>query len=246
MVRQRDAEQRGGQHDPPVRAARRRRVVRVLALRIGHQRSQRTRARTTRATSSEVEGVGVGGGRDAPGDGRQREARRHPRARTATARRAGAAASTVTPTARRHSSADSRFIRNAGSPRGCRTTDASQPSEDVRREPRRVHRAHQRQHGLGLGRVPREDPRQERGPVDQQGRHGDERARRGASGPARAAVRPAGYQPRSWPQVTPHRLTSPPATSSTTAISRGRPSDGRAAPSATIGSRNGRKSSENR
>ena len=204
MVGQRHPEQRGGQHDPTVRPPRGRRVVRG-GVPLGHQAVPAHEGEDEGGDEEQVQGVGVGGGRDAPGDRRQRQAdgsRHRDRQRH------------VEPAQQQHGDPDGTRDEQGGEQvhPECLVAqrlqdDRRHPAhEDIGREARRVHRAHQGRHGLGLGRVPGEDPRQERGPVDQQRRHGDEQpgevpasaSGRHARPPARRATR-QGSGPRSRP-----------------------------------------------
>ena len=90
--------------------------------------SQATSRRSSTATNTQVEGVGLGVGPDRPGDAasvparaRRGSPRMAERVRTRTR-------STVIPAASATHRPASRFIRNAGSPNGWRTTEANQPS----------------------------------------------------------------------------------------------------------------------
>ena len=190
----------------------------------------------------DVERVDVRGHADVPGDRREREAERR---RAREQRRRAEAAEHEHGQAggeRGEEAAQQRHPERGLAER--REDEVREPAEeDERREPGRVHRPEQRRHGLDLGRVPGADARQHRRAVDDAARSRNvapatsRRSRRAGAG---------GYQPSSWPQVTPHRLIRAPATSSTIAVARGRPSPTRPAPRATSGRRNGMKSSENR
>ncbi len=80
--------------------------------------------------------------------------------------------------------------------------DRSEPAEqDVRREPGRVRRAHQRAHRLELAGVPEADARQHRQPAGDQGDDADQ----DRSGQPRVTHHPS-YHPSNTPQITPHRL----------------------------------------
>ena len=244
MVRERDAEHRGGQHDPAIGPGAQARVVGRLAP-VADEPLPAEQQPDDRDEQDRVERVGVRRDADPPHQRREREPDRRRDARPGSATPSRRLTSTVRPAAEAISSADRRFIRNAGDPSGAED-GRHEPAEHARRPgtrsgascpgsagpsgprpcPRRRGRA-----GAWTGR--RRTPRhRSRAPPGTRGRSG------GAAGRRR-------YQPRSWPQATPHRLMAAPAITSATAMPRGRPSAW-PAPSATSGSRNGMKSSENR
>ena len=194
-------------------------------------RSQRSSAGRRSRRSSEVQRVGVRRDADRARRAASARTRSPPRPRPAAGTSSRRTTRTTSPPPPATSSADSRFMRNAGDPSGARTSDATQPSSDVGREPGRVHRA--RASGAPSG--PRPCPTRPRRAAASSGRRRtphDDPGRRSDRACDRASRRAAGrrYQPRSWPQVDAPQVDEPrrrPRARSRSAAA-GRPAAGRA------------------
>ena len=102
----------------------------------------------------QVEGVGIGVQADRPDLRADRERDADADADDEAAGEVRVPVAPTMPHAPATSSAESMFARSAALPNGCRTTDASQSEQRVRRVAGRVGDAEHRAEGLELGRVP--------------------------------------------------------------------------------------------